>query len=76
MKTLTYTRAAELARRASLAGGRISDLVVQDQARALELPSEEVVRRMAERLGVMEAAVAKGLRSTQRSSGSRLAPSA
>lgn len=64
---LTYTRAQELAELAAAEGGRISDVVLQDQVRALDHSAEELLQRMGRRLEVMEAAVQKGLRSAPRS---------
>ena len=58
---LEYKSISELVSAAAGAGVRISDIVLADQAEQLELPAEELFRRMDERLAVMEDSVRAGL---------------
>ena len=58
---LEYKSISELVSAAAGAGVRISDIVLADQAEQLELPTEELFRRMDERLAVMEDSVRAGL---------------
>jgi len=68
MTLLNYTSGRELAERARRERCRISDIVVRDQAHALECSCEDVLLRMEKRLDVMNTAAEKGLRSALRSS--------
>ncbi|HIQ79279.1 MAG TPA: L-serine ammonia-lyase, iron-sulfur-dependent, subunit alpha [Candidatus Scatomorpha intestinavium] len=58
---LEYRSISELCGRAEEENRRISELVLADQAAQLELPAEELFRRMERRIEVMESAVAAGL---------------
>ncbi|MDR3139464.1 MAG: L-serine ammonia-lyase, iron-sulfur-dependent, subunit alpha [Treponema sp.] len=65
---LEYHSIAQLAKQAAEAGKRISDLVLADQAEAMDLPPEKIFKRMKDNLEVMRRAAEKGaaedLRST------------
>ena len=58
---LDYLSVAELCQNAAERGCAISELVLADQAEQMELPREELYRRMEERLSVMEQAIQAGL---------------
>ena len=65
---MQYDSVMELCQAAERRGCALSELVLEDQAEELELPREELYRRMEQRLRVMEEAVTAGsdpaLRST------------
>ena len=63
----TYTSIAELVQAATTAHKRISDLVLADQAEALEQPAKEVFNKMLNDLYVMQEAVKFGERPDQKS---------
>lgn len=64
---LDYLSAAELCLDAEKRGCTISQLVLEDQAKQLELPPQEVFQRMERRLTVMEEAIKAGLNPDLRS---------
>lgn len=63
----TYTSIAELVEAATKAHKRISDLVLADQAEALEQPAKDVFNKMLNDLYVMQEAVKFGERPDQKS---------
>jgi L-serine dehydratase len=70
---LEYHSVAELAKQAEAAGKRISDIVLLDQAEALDLKPEQIIQKMKANLEVMRCSAEKGagrdLRSTSGLSG-------
>jgi L-serine dehydratase len=64
---LEYNSIAHLAKRAADAGKRISDLVLADQAKLMELPAEKVFKFMQDNLAVMRRAAENGTREDLRS---------
>ena len=63
----TYDTLAEVVRAAEESGKRISDVVLAQQAEAMELSQEELFSAMAERLSVMDACIEPGCAADLRS---------
>ena len=63
----TYDTLAEVVRAAEDSGKRISDVVLAQQAEAMELSQEELFSAMAERLSVMDACIEPGCAADLRS---------
>ena len=64
---LEYKSIEELCRAAHAKNCKLSELVLDDQAESMELPREELYRRMEERFAVMESAVKAGMNPELRS---------
>ena len=64
---LEYKSIEELCRVAREKNCKLSELVLDDQAESMELPREELYRRMEERFAVMESAVKAGMNPELRS---------